>query len=116
MKFNTRTPYHKAVLGVCLVSKLGWNDLFAVLAQSLLNEEELQKVNEVANRTQQALDKGEFAEATELWGEAEDLIEEVLEGKRERERGGEGGVKKQMMEGGRKNVYVCMCVCGGGEH
>ena len=76
------------VCGVYDIQVLGWSDLFAFLPQSLLNEEQLQKVNEVANRTQEALDKGEFAEATQLWGEAENLIEEVWEGGG-RERGWE---------------------------
>lgn len=45
--------------------------------QSLLNEVELEKVQKVANRTQEALDEGKYAEATQLWGEAEDVIESV---------------------------------------
>ena len=46
-------------------------------AQSLLNEEGLAEVQKVANQTEKALNDGRYAEATSLWGEAEDVIEKV---------------------------------------
>ena len=45
--------------------------------QSLLNEVDLQRVQLVANMTEQALKDGQYAQATELWDQAEGLIEEV---------------------------------------
>ena len=45
--------------------------------QSLLNQEGLSQVQAVANMTEQALQQGEYAKATQLWGEAEDTIETV---------------------------------------
>ena len=45
--------------------------------QSLLNEDGLAQVEKVANMTEQALDQGHYADATDLWGEAENIIEEV---------------------------------------
>jgi serine carboxypeptidase 1 len=47
----------------------------AIMVQSLLNEEGLAKVERVANMTQEALDQGNYAQATQLWGEAESVIE-----------------------------------------
>ena len=49
----------------------------AIMVQSLLNEEGLAKVERVANMTQEALDQGNYAQATQLWGEAESVIESV---------------------------------------
>ena len=45
--------------------------------QSLLNGVQLTKVQEVANATQEALDNGNYIDATNLWSEAEDIIESV---------------------------------------
>ena len=47
------------------------------MVQSLLNEEGLAKVERVANMTQEALNQGNYAQATALWGEAEGVIESV---------------------------------------
>ena len=48
-----------------------------IMVQSLLNEEGLAKVERVANMTQEALNQGNYAQATALWGEAEGVIESV---------------------------------------
>ena len=58
--------------------------------QSLLNDEQLIQVEEVANKTEEALNKGQFEQATQLWNEAEGLIEKVgeREGRGEGRKGG----------------------------
>jgi serine carboxypeptidase 1 len=48
-------------------------------ATSLLNEKGLSEVQQVANMTEQALNAGQYAQATELWGQAEDIIEELTD-------------------------------------
>ena len=47
--------------------------------QSLLNQVQLTKVQKVANETQEALDNGNYLDATNLWSEAEDVIESVCD-------------------------------------
>jgi len=44
-----------------------------------LNKVQLAKVQAIANKTQEALDQGNYTGATSLWGEAEDLIENLTD-------------------------------------
>ena len=45
--------------------------------QSLLNQKGLEEVQDMGNRIEQALSSGQYANATNLWGQLESLIEGV---------------------------------------
>ena len=44
------------------------------MLQSLVNDQQLEELRNIAEATAQALQEKEFTKATQLWGEAEDFV------------------------------------------